>query len=381
MTSEKPTLRWGIIGTGMIASWFVTDLTTPRKNPLANHKITAIGSSTAAKALSFASTHLPNNNNPTQAATQCYGSYAEVYASPSVDIIYIATPHALHLRNALEAISAGKHVLVEKPMALNAAQAAEMIAAARQKGVFLMEGMWTRFMPLTRRFVSLLHEQKAVGDVRRAFCDFGLDMPIQSLPATSRLRDPGLGAGSLLDIGIYSLTWGVLALEAAPEAESERDIPSVVSAQTLEGGVDVMSSMVLFYPSTGRQGILTSTTMAKSDNEFCRVEGTKGIIVVSGETASMPESITILRKRDGAGQDMGDKRAQDGEDLYEKKTLSFEVDGDHKGFCYEADAVAIDIAAGRTESRIMPLNESFRMLDIMDGVRKQGGAHFPQDSL
>ncbi|KAH9208477.1 hypothetical protein DL95DRAFT_479964 [Leptodontidium sp. 2 PMI_412] len=374
---ELPTLRWGIIGTGLIATWFVTDLTLPRPFPTAIHKISAIGSSSLSKARDFASKCIPFTcESPT-----CYGSYDEVYNSPAVDIIYIATPHAFHLQNCLSAIAAGKHVLCEKPLALNAKQARQIIAAARFKGVFVMEGMWTRFFPLVRTLQKLLHEEKRIGDVRRVFCDFGLDMPLSSLPETSRLKDVSLGAGSLLDIGIYSLTWGLMALEPPldyghhnqivngrkfVEEEGERKKPpQVYSAQTLEHNVDVASSMILFYPESGRQGILTSSLMHKTDDKFFRIEGTMGTVLVSGDTASMPSAITIRMKAAGAGKDLGDKKAD-------------ETNGG-KGFYYEADAVAVDISNGRLESEIMPLGESLRVLEIMDQVRKGGGAKFPQD--
>jgi predicted dehydrogenase len=189
----------------MIASWFVSDLTLPRPSRLANHHITAIGSSSHGKAASFVKAHLSN----LQPAPTCHDSYESVFADPNVDIVYIATPHAQHASLCLAAISAGKHVLCEKAFALNAREASTVIAAARSRGVFVMEAMWLRFIPLVAKFQDLLHKEKIIGDVLRVFCDFGLNMPIKELPKESRLRDPALGAGSLLDIGIYSLTWGI----------------------------------------------------------------------------------------------------------------------------------------------------------------------------
>lgn len=221
-------------------------------------------------------------------------------------------------------------------------------------------------------------------------------MPLSSLPETSRLKDVSLGAGSLLDIGIYSLTWGLMALEPPldyghhnqivngrkfVEEEGERKKPpQVYSAQTLEHNVDVASSMILFYPESGRQGILTSSLMHKTDDKFFRIEGTMGTVLVSGDTASMPSAITIRMKAAGAGKDLGDKKAEvDGGGASEEMTLTFEETNGGKGFYYEADAVAVDISNGRLESEIMPLGESLRVLEIMDQVRKGGGAKFPQD--
>lgn len=352
----------------MIATWFADDLTLPRPDARAHHKITAIGSSSLSKAEAFAKKHLPNTT------PKCYANYESVYNDPDVDIVYIATPHAFHLENSLAAISAGKHVLIEKPMAMNAKQAKQILAAAKEKGVFAMEGMWTRFFPLAKKVQELLHVEKVIGDVQRTFCDFGLDMPLASLPASSRLKDPKLGAGSLLDIGIYSLTWGILTLE---DGKSQKVMPKVQAVQTLADGIDVASSVLLFYPESGKQGILTSSTLAKTGVDFCRVEGSGGHLIISGPGASMPDKITVVRKKEG-GQDMGDKKEMV-EDEELKEVFNFEEISGGKGFYYEADAIAHYIAQGKLESDIIPLQESLRLLEIMDNVRSQGGARFPQD--
>lgn len=324
----------------MIASWFVDDLTLPRSNALAIHEITAIGSFSIEKAQLFAQKHLVGKgHNPA-----CYGSYAGVYESKDVDIVYIATPHAFHKQNCLDAIAAGKHTVCEKSMALNAMEAKEMIVS-----------------------------------VQRVFCDFGLDMPLASLPTSSRLKDPALGAGSLLDIGIYSITWGLLCLEAPGKNRGEKIMPEIHSVQTLSDGIDVTSSILLFYPS-GQHGILTSTTLHKTDDVFCRIEGNGGVILINGATASMPSTLTVIRKGEDAGNDMGDGKVKHPSQpsTLKKEVFNFVEERGQKGFCYEADAVALDIANG--ESEIMHLNESLRVLEIMDKVRKQGGGSFLQDT-
>ena len=364
------------------------DLTLRRPNAAATHIISAIGSSSLNKARAFAEECLASAPEP----PTCHGSYDEVYNSPSVDIIYIATPHAFHLQNCLSAIASGKHVLCEKPIALNAQQAHQIMTAARSKSLFVMEGMWTRFFPLVHKLQKLLHEDKKIGDVRRVFCDFGLDMPLSSLPKTSRLKDVSLGAGSLLDIGIYALTWGLLAMQSPLDHHNQLDNDrkdeeidwkkslKVFSAQTLEDGVEVATSMILFHPQSGKQGILTSSLMHKTDDTFCRIEGSLGTILVSGDTASMPSAITIRMKATGAGKDLGDKKAKlDRGGNMDETILTFEESNGGKGFYYEADAVAVDISNGRLESETMPLGESLGVLEIMDRVRKDGGAKFPQD--
>lgn len=347
MASEKPTLRWGIVSTGLISSWFVADLTLPRPDAAATHVIQAIGSSSLEKGRAFVEKHLPGTS-PT-----VYGSYEEVYADPSVDVIYIGTPHAFHKKNCLDAIKEGKHVLCEKAFTLNAAEAREVFDAAAERGVFVMEAMWTRFFPLTKKLQQVLHEDGAIGVVKRVFCDFGLKQNIASLPEDSRLKNPALGAGTLLDIGIYSLTWGLLA------AGAQTGKPKVVASQELVDGVDAATSMIISFPG-GQQAVLTSTSHHKTPPAFCRIEGAAGAVVVEGAAASIPSFFTVY--------------PDDGQ----PERYDFEKPG--RGFYYEADAVALDIAAGRKENAVMPWSETIRVLEILDEVRRQGGAKFPQEA-
>ncbi|KAJ5279025.1 hypothetical protein N7478_004397 [Penicillium angulare] len=358
----------------MIASWFVADLSLPRKDARARHIIQAVGARSEAKAQSFVENYAPAL---AQLEVTCYGSYEAVYNDPNVDIVYIATPHAFHKKNCIDAINAGKHVICEKPFTNNARETKEVIEVARRKGVFVMEGMWTRFFPIVEKFKQLLHEAKAIGEINRMFVDFSLDMPLQNLPSTSRLRDVALGAGALLDIGIYSLTWGLLSLEP-PGIREKAEIRAI---QTLSDGVDVSSAILLRYPNApgGRQGVITSSVLHKTDVIFARVEGSKGTVFLSGSGASTPDKITVSLKPLHAGQDMADKSSE-GFDM-PKKELSFEFQEmcGGKGFYYEAYCIALDIAAGKMESSIMPLDETLRVMEMLDTIRAQGGAKFPQD--
>lgn len=247
--------------------------------------------------------------------------------------------------------------MCEKAFTLNAKEAREVFDAANQKGVFIMEAMWTRFFPLVKTLQKIVHEDKAIGDVVRVFADFAMDQHIESLGPESRLRDLSLGAGSLLDIGIYSLTWGLLTLDAG--VGEEATTPKIAAAQSLVYGFDITSSIILLYPD-GKQGIVTSNSKVKTPEAFCRIEGTEGYIVVEG-VAAAPASFTVFK----------------GEDTEGGKKYEFERPG--RGFYWEADAVALDIAAGKVESDVMPWAETVRVLEIMDEVRRQGGAKFPQD--
>lgn len=179
---------------------FVEDLVLPRKDARAHHVIQAIGSSSQEKGQAFASKYAP------EASPTIYCSYEGVYSDPNVDIVYIRTPHAFHKKDALDAVAASKHVLCEKAFTITAKETRQVLAAAKAKGIFIMEAMWTRFTPLVMTLQKKLHEERVIGNIRRTFCDFGTEMDIAALGPESRLKNPELGAGSLLDIGIYSLT-------------------------------------------------------------------------------------------------------------------------------------------------------------------------------
>lgn len=362
-----PEIRWGIVGAGTISSWFVSDLTILRPQAPVNHIITAIGSSSTSKGEAFVSKNIPS----THPYPAIYDTYHAVYDDSNVDIVYIGTPHSFHKQNCLDAIAAGKHVLCEKPLTVNARETEEVFAAARSKGVFLMEAMWTRFHPLMIDLRKQLFEKKVIGDFRRTFCDFGLDMNISALPSGSRLKQRDLGAGSLLDIGIYSLTWG-LATHDRRIGGGIGDL-DVVASQSLVEGVDVASSMLLKSKKTGWQGILTSSLDVKSDEIFCRIEGTKGYITVSGVAASAPNKFTVYPKVEGSTT--GD--VTEAVRMKEGKEYVYKYEG--MGFYFEADAVADDVLAGKMENAIMPHSETLAVMKIMDEVRRQGGATFPQD--
>jgi predicted dehydrogenase len=342
--------------TGKISGWFVEDiLRSDWPDKSANHIVQAIGSSSLQKCQKFADEFVTSKQ---QQKPSLYGSYQEVYDDKDVDCVYIGTPHSFHKQNCLDAIKARKNVLCEKPFTMNTKEAEEVFTAAKAKNVFIMEAMWTRFFPVVKAIQKFLHGDKKLGKIFRMWADFGLDIDIPSLPADSRYKDPALGAGSLLDIGIYSLTWGLVAL--SDRIGDDAEDPEVSSTQSINHGVDTDSSVLLHYPSNGRQGVCTSSTNFDSTGDFARVEGSKGCLTVYGYKAASPQKFTFYPK-DGSKEEVHE----------------FEKPG--RGFYWEADAVAHDLKAGRKESNIMPWSETLRMMRIMDGVRKRGGARFPVD--
>jgi predicted dehydrogenase len=185
--TAAPPLRWGVLGTGWIAGRFTGSL---RRNT--RQQVVAVGSRSVASAKAFADE---------AGIGRAHGSYDDLVADPEVDVIYVATPHNHHHRHALLALDAGKHVLVEKPIGLNAAEAAEIAERATERGVFCAEALWTFFLP---RFdvVRQLLDDGVLGDVRTLMADHG-----EWFPDTHRILRHDLAGGALLDLGTYPLAF------------------------------------------------------------------------------------------------------------------------------------------------------------------------------
>ncbi len=193
LPQDRP-VRWGVIATGKIAHKFVADLAQ-----LEECEVAAVGSRRQESADAFAQTH---------GIAAAYGDYRSVVEDPDVDVVYIASPHSMHREHVELAFGAGKAVLCEKSLTLNAGDAEVLVAMARDKGLFLMEAMWMRCDPLIRRLQQLV-ASGALGEVRQVRADLGF---VVDKPPTDRLLDPALGAGALLDMGIYPLTFAQLFL-------------------------------------------------------------------------------------------------------------------------------------------------------------------------
>ncbi|OQU98933.1 hypothetical protein CLAIMM_04642 [Cladophialophora immunda] len=359
---DLPTIRWGIIATGLISSWFVEDILLERPDAKVKHIVHAIGSSSLEKGNAFIEKYCPKEK-PT-----LYDSYTKVYEDKEVDVVYIGTPHSFHRQQCLDAIAAGKNVLCEKPFAINAPEAKEVFDAAREKGIYVAEAMWTRHRPLVATLRKLLFEEKVIGDVYRSSCDFSLDLNIPNLPESSRHRNPSLGAGTWLDQGVYSLTWAMLTLDAGlPEAP---ETPKIVAAQTQKWGVDVLTTAIVLYPSTGRQGVVSSNALGNNGGDtevIVRIHGTNGYIEVEGPIPPLPLSFTVYERVDGDPNEAPLRKIPE-------KRYEFPAYG--RGFVFEADNTALDILEGRKESQIMPHSETLRVMELMDEVRRQGGTRY-----
>ncbi len=231
------TIGWGILATGRIARDFARDL---REVPGA--RVAAVGSRSAASAVAFAREYGDEQ-------THAHAPYADLVRDPAVDIVYIASPHALHLEHARLALEAGKHVLCEKPLTLNLAEAEEMVALAAEHDRFLMEAMWMACHPVIRA----LQDPERFGTPRQVHAQIGFRV---ERPPTDRLLDPVLGAGALLDMGVYPLTLAHLLLGEALDLRAVADVN--------ERGVDVDLAIAGRYPGGAVATLSASMTSASA---------------------------------------------------------------------------------------------------------------------
>jgi predicted dehydrogenase len=304
-------LRWGIIGTGGIAHTFARDLEH------IDAVISAVGSRSQESADAFGDEFdIPRR----------YGSYQSVVEDPAVDVIYVATPHPMHCENALLALENGKPVLVEKPFTMTAAQAREISEVARSKSLFVMEAMWTRFLPHVIAVRELL-ARGVLGDIVSVQADHGQWF---AKDPEFRLFAPELGGGALLDLGVYPVSFASMVL-GTPRSVTASLTPAFT-------GVDATTSMLFGYDS-GAQAILTCTSLARSETR-ASIVGTEGRIEIMGDFYA-PSSF-VLKPRNG-----------------DSELFEFTTQG--RGLHYQALEVARCIQSGELddgEGVAIPLNET-----------------------
>ncbi|KIJ56295.1 hypothetical protein M422DRAFT_23584 [Sphaerobolus stellatus SS14] len=331
--------RWGIVATGRISREFVSDLVldpTVRNVSDVVHAVIAVGSRTKEKAADFVLQHVADGGwaqkcGLVSAPPIAVGSYAEVWNHKDVDIVYIGTPHTNHYEDALGALQAGKHVLCEKPVTLNAAEAQTLVDLARSKKLLLVEGVWTRFFPLVQAFRDLVFNQKAIGDIKHVLSDFAIGR-LDTLTDDSRLLNPALAGGALLDLGPYPLVWALMALYENPS--NDRSAPILSSASMLKTprtGVDAFTSWTLDFPKLGARADLSCNLVTLNAPESVRIQGTKGEILVHGPPAR-PTALTIRR------------RAENSREFQPDEVLEFPIQG--VGLYWEADGVARSLRSG-----------------------------------
>ncbi|THH13453.1 hypothetical protein EW146_g6766 [Bondarzewia mesenterica] len=386
MVSEQPTVfRWGVISTGQIATAFakashrrdyqflcicifmlITSineqdmLVNPKSRDVRDivHKVVAVGSRSAESAQNFIDKVIGGDN-----AIKAYGSYAEVYADPDVDAVYIGTPHTYHYVNACEAIKAKKHVLVEKPATTNAAEFKAMTALAREHGVFLMEAMWTRFQPVSRS-VRRIIDEGTLGDPVMVHADLSGDFDIDNIPKTHRILDPQLGGGALLDLGPYPLVWAIISLYEQPI--NNRELPTVSASivKTPLTGVDRTSTFILTFPPLAAQASLSCSINIPPCNPGATIRFRNGNILIPSPIYC-PKSYTVQYfDRPGSGT------------VEREETVHVSFVGG--GWHFQADEVARCVKSGKLESMIWGHDKTLLAMTVFDEVRRQGGYVLPE---
>jgi predicted dehydrogenase len=325
----QKTINWGILGTGKIANIFAMDL---KKIPDA--KLIAVGSRSKYRASEFAKKFN---------AEHFYGSYSELVNDSEVDVVYIATPHPLHKENTILCLQHGKAVLCEKPIAINEREAQEMVACARKNNLFLMEAMWTRFLPVIKTFRQWLQD-KRIGKVRLLIADFGFRAEWNP---QGRLLNPALAGGALLDVGIYTVSLASMIFGS---------LPYHIRADSYLGktGVDEQTAIILKYEQ-GELALL-SCAICTNTSQDARIYGTKGMIYI-------PQ-------------------------FWRASTATLQINGqapmhsnEPSGYHYEAMEVISCLRAGEKESKIITLDESIAIMRIMDQIRAQIGLGYPMESV
>ena len=274
---------------------------------------------------------------------RAYGSYEEMLADPAVELVYIATPHSHHAQHMKLCIDHGKHVLCEKAFTLNAAQAREVAALAREKGVYVAEAIWTRYMP-SRQLINEVLASGIIGNVTSLTAT--LCYPVAYKERCSR---PELAGGALLDVGVYCLNFALMHFGD----DIERMESSVRFTDT---GVDGQESITLHYRD-GKMAVLTAGILSRSDRRGI-FYGDKGYIIV--ENINNPQSISVY--------DLGDKLVK-----------RIEVPGQITGYEYQIREAMARIRAGQTEAASMPLDESIAVMERMDRLRRDWGLVYPME--
>lgn len=328
-----PALRWGIMGPGGIAATFAAAVQTHTEQ-----KLVAVASRSLDRAHDFAKTWNISN---------AYGDYAEMLANPDVDVVYIATQQHVHRDLALQSIAAGKHLLIEKPFAMNGAEAREIVAAARAAGVFVMEAMWTRYLPQNSIIQQLL-DDGIMGDIHLVTADHG-----QNMLEGHRVRSLESGGGALLDLGIYPIAFASQIL-GTPTA-----IHNVGSL--IETGVDAQSLLTLSYAGAAQAQL--NTTLLACTPITASVAGSDALLEV-GSAFFTPSSLTLSKPGfNGDAIRWNDETGIVG----------------HEGLSYQATALAGFVAQGLTESPVHSLDETIAILDTIDSARWQLGYRFESE--
>ncbi|MET8446368.1 Gfo/Idh/MocA family oxidoreductase [Streptomyces sp. NPDC005209] len=324
-------VRWGILATGGIAAAFTADLVD-----LPDAELVAVASRSQESAEAFAERF---------GIPRAYGDWDSLARDEDIDVVYVATPHAAHRVAAGLCLEAGRNVLCEKAFTLNAREAEELVALARERGSFLMEAMWMYCNPLVRRLKALVDEG-AIGEVRTVQADFGLAGPF---PPAHRLRDPALGGGALLDLGVYPVSFAQLLLGEPAEV--------MARAVLSDEGVDLQTGALLSWESGALASVHCSIVGGTATT--ASVTGSRGRIDIPNGFFH-PDRFVLHR---------------DGRDP-EEFALD-PADGPRHSLRHEAKEVMRALRAGETESPLVPLEGTLAVMRTLDAIRERTGVRYP----
>ncbi len=328
MASNK--YNWGIISTGSIAQSFADGLKV-----LSDVCLYAVASRSLESAREFAARN---------EMSRAFGSYRELYDDKNVDIVYIGTPHNYHYQNVKDALNAGKNVLCEKALTLNATQAQELADLAREKNLFLMEAMWNRFQPWYTKVKEIL-EKGAIAEIDHVKAEFAVAFPFDP---QHRIFNMKLAGGSLLDLGVYPIAIASLFLGTPSEI-----ISTVNICQT---GADDKVNMIFKYPGAKTAQLMCSSRFAAKNN--FTLYGPLGFIEVEGPI-NRPQKVSLYKNNEDP--------------------LDFHCPVEGNGYNYEAQAVMNMLNEGKTEHPLMSLDESIEIMKMMDKIRFAAGIKYPEE--
>jgi len=328
-------IRWGILGCGRIARKFAADLRL-----VADAELTAIASRSK-ETLELFAKDFPCKHR--------HNSYEALAANKEIDVIYIATPHSHHYEHTVLCLDHDKAVLCEKAFAINSRQAKEMINIAKERKVFLMEALWTKFLPHYKKLQELL-EQKILGDIKSVLVNFGFKASDKS---PQRLFDPWLGGGTLLDIGIYNVFITISVL-GKPDSIEATMSPSPT-------GIDEQIAVLFKYKSGAMAQLFSSfTTNLPIQAE---INGAEGCITLTTRFYEPSATIQLSKKMP-----------------YEREVIAVEKEAGF-GYQYEARHVNECLKKGLIESPVMTHADTLLLMEILDSIRNKARIEYPQDQL
>ena len=324
-------VKWGVMGLGKIANKFASDLLR-----VEDAILQGVASRDLEKARQFGQKYQSVNH---------YGSYEDLANDPTIDVIYVATPHVFHFENTLLCLENGKSVLCEKPLGMNAEEVAAMIIKAKSRNLFLMEGLWTRFIPATEKLIQLLNE-KIIGELISVHADFGFKGDFN---LRGRVYNKSLGGGSLLDIGIYPIYLSLFTL----------GIPSRIqaTARMMETDVDSFCAMLFDYDNSSK-AVLKCTLETDTPTEAF-IYGSTGSLKMHSRFHHT-QRITWFQGKDA------------------KQVFDLPYEGN--GYVYEIEEANRCVQNKTAESQKLPHQMSMNLATVMDRVRKEIGLTYPGDN-